>query len=101
MMALVRALAAVLLCQLDPLPLQSVHGADVNTVSPDHFHMLPNCACIRHVPSPVCGGRSLALRPRSDSHPHSAITSIVWSSFLSSEPYWAKAGAGAGLIAPH
>jgi hypothetical protein len=38
-MALVAALAAVLPGQLDPAPLDPVHGANRRTVGPDHFHM--------------------------------------------------------------
>jgi hypothetical protein len=53
MMALVRALAAVLFRELDAVSLQSVHSADVNTVSPDHLHVFSNCGGIRHVPSPA------------------------------------------------
>src|SRR6516165_5988155 len=39
-MALVAALAAVLLGQLDAVAFDAVDGADVNAVGPDHFHML-------------------------------------------------------------
>src|SRR5215211_2429703 len=49
MMPFVCALPAVLLGQLDAVPLKSIDGPDVNAVGSDDFHMFSNSACYRHV----------------------------------------------------
>ena len=52
-MALVGALAAVGLGQLDPLALDLVDGADMDAVGADDFHMLANFAGVGHGGSPL------------------------------------------------
>jgi hypothetical protein len=48
MVALVRALPAVGLDQLDAVFLDAVHGADVNTIRSNHFHVCFDRAAVYH-----------------------------------------------------
>jgi hypothetical protein len=43
-----RAFPAILLSQLDAMPFDPVHSADVDAVSADDFHMLLDFAHVRH-----------------------------------------------------
>src|SRR3954471_15196827 len=58
--AFVRALAAVGLGELDPVALDMVDGADMDSVGADHLHMLPDVVACRHRPSPSLHQRAAA-----------------------------------------
>src|SRR6202041_3907301 len=68
-MALVRALTAVLLGQLDPVALDLVDGADVNAVGTDNFHVLFDVSHCLQLPwtstlsNSQCGVENTCFKP--------------------------------------
>lgn len=65
MMSPVAALAAVLLRQLDPAAFDLVHGADVDTVGADYFHMFLDVGHVRIPYEPSQRTGSANVRPLS------------------------------------